>query len=174
MKRMIEAQLKPVGEVTEDVIELEAAGLATGLDRARPVLLFREKGGESILPVWLSPLDAGIAVTQNHVQAFALSPHDVSLHAMKALGIRLESCHFIELKGNQQYIELKFAGSRRLKTLRVRADHAISFCLHAQARFFCSRKFLAECREVDAHIERLEVSLNHKPSVRKNTHPYLN
>src|SRR5262245_21585407 len=123
--KKLDATLKP----TPVNIELEAFGMATGLDRARPVMLFREKGGEAVLPVWLSPVDAGIALTQHNVQAFAMSPHDVTLNLLKELGVGVEACRFTEVKGHQQYVEITFSGSRKLKEMKVRADHAISFCL---------------------------------------------
>jgi bifunctional DNase/RNase len=155
------------------MIELEPFGMTAGMDKQRPVMLFREKGGEATLPVWLSPLDAGIALTQHNVQAFAMSPHDVTLKVLSQLGITVKSCRFCEVRGHQQYVELKFSGGR-LKPMRFRADHAISFCLQARAKFFCSRDYLNTCREVDAALERLQTSLNQKPGTRRNSHPYLN
>ncbi|MGE4130007.1 MAG: hypothetical protein AB7F86_00125 [Bdellovibrionales bacterium] len=155
-------------------IELEAFGLATGMDRSRPVMLFREKGGEAVLPVWLSPLDAGIAVTQHNVQAFAMSPHDVTLKVLKAVGVGVEECHFVEVKGHQQFVEISFTGSRKLKKMRFRADHAISFCLQARARFFCTKDYLLMCREMDVDIGRMESQMKPRMDARRNGHPYLN
>jgi bifunctional DNase/RNase len=156
------------------VIELEPFGMTAALDRTRPVMLFKEKEGEAVLPVWLSPLDAGIAMTQHNVQAFAMSPHDVTLKVLRELGIQIESCWFCEIKGHQQYVEIKFQGSRKLKTMRFRADHAISFCLQARAKFFCSREYLEQCREVDADLMRVQATIKTRPGSTKNRHPYLN
>jgi hypothetical protein len=148
MKKLIEAQLKPLS----NEIELEPFGLTTGMDGVRPVMLFREKGGEAVLPVWLSPLDAGIALTQHQPQAFMLSPHDITLTIMTKLGLKPETCHFREVKGHHQYVEIFFKGSRKLKTLKARADHAISFCMQAKVKFYCTRGFLEECRQVNAQM----------------------
>ncbi len=163
-------QLKPATHF----IELEAFGMTTGMDRSRPVMLFKEKGGEAMLPVWLSPVDAGIALTQHNVQAFAMSPHDVTLGLLKTLGVGVESCRFTEVKGHQQYVEIKFTGSRKLRQLKFRADHAISFCLQARARFFCTREYLEQCRDVDADLGNMEKSMGRPMDARKNGHPYLN
>lgn len=156
------------------MIELEPFGMNAGLDKQRPVMLFREKGGEAVLPVWLSPVDAGIALTQHNVQAFAMSPHDVTLKVLGQLGIQVKSCRFCEVRGHQQYVELTFKGSRKLKPMRFRADHAVSFCLQARVKFYCTREYLETCREVDAALERLQTSLNMKSGSRRNPHPYLN
>ncbi len=157
-----------------DVIELEAFGLTSGMDKDRPVMLFREKGGEAVLPVWLSPLDAGIALTQHNSQTVAMSPHDIPLQALRVLGVQPESVHFVELKGHQQYMELRFNGSRRLKSIKARADHAISFCLQAKVKFYCTRGYLQRCRDVEAEIGRTKTAMNNRPDSARFKHPYLN
>ena len=53
------------------------------------------------------------------------------------LGVRIKSCRFCEVKGHQQYVELKFAATKSgqpspLKPMKFRADHAVSFCLQAR------------------------------------------
>ena len=170
MKRVLEAKFKPQSET----IELEAFGLTSGMDKARPVMLFREKGGEAVLPVWLSPLDAGIALTQHNAQSFTMSPHEVTLEALKQLGISLSECHFTELKGHQQYVNLIFTGSRKLKSMQARADHAISFCLQAQSKFFCTRGFLNKCRDIEAEMTHAQMPAGGKNEGRRARGFYLN
>lgn len=170
MKSIVKTQLKK----TSTSLELEPFGVTAGMDSSRPVMLFKEKGGEAILPVWLSPLDAGIALTQHNVKAFAMSPHDVTLGILKGLGVTVEACRFTEIKGHQQYVELEFSGSRKFKNLRFRADHAISFCLQARTKFYCSREYLQQSRDVEASIERMGAGMKIKSGERKNGHPYLN
>lgn len=163
--------VKAALKVKSDVIELEAFGLSTGMERSRPVMLFREKGGESVLPVWLSPVDAGITLSQN---AFAITPHDVSLTVLKELGVGVEACRFTEVKGHQQYVEIKFTGSKKVKEMKFRADHAISFCLQARARFFCTRGYLETCREIDVDLGKMEAAMGPRSRRPQAGLPYLN
>lgn len=158
----------------DEWIELVPWGVTAGANKSRPVMLFREKNGEATLPVWMSPVDAGIAITQHHVRATAMSPHDLTLNVMTTLGVKLEKCFFNEIRGFQQYVELEYSGSRKLKKMSARADHALSFCLQARAKFYCTRGYLAECREVNAELEKTEVGLMAMPAVSVNRHPYLN
>lgn len=167
MKAIIDADLK----LMTAKIELEPFGLTAGMDGARPVMLFREKGGESVLPVWLSPLDAGIALTQHQPQTFMLSPHEVTIQVLRRLGVKPRTCHFCELKGNQQYVELSFSGSRKLKALKFRADHAISFCLQAGVKFFCTRDYLEECRTANAEFDKVPPK---RADMKRNRHQYMN
>ncbi|HMN68357.1 MAG TPA: DUF151 domain-containing protein [Bdellovibrionales bacterium] len=167
--KKLDLDLKP----TDEVIELEAFGLTNSMEAARPVMLFREKKGEAVLPVWLSPLDAGIAITQHQPQSFMLSPHDVTVNVLKELGVKVDSCFFRELKGHQQYVDLIFSGSRKLRTLRARADHAISFCLQAGAKFYCTRAYLEECRQVNAEMTKMPVGAL-RADMKRAKHQYMN
>jgi hypothetical protein len=54
----------------------------------------------------------------------------------------------------------------------VRADYAVSFCMQAKVRFYCTRQFLEKCREMDAEIGQL--AHQNKSDMRRNRHTYLN
>ena len=170
MKRLIDANFTPPAEK----IELEPFGLTAGPDQGRPVMLFREKNGEAVLPVWMSPLDAGIALTQHNAHTFAMSPHEVTLHALAILGVKPETCDFIEVRGHQQYVRLTFSGSRKLKTMKARADHAVSFCLQAKVKFYCTRGYLERCRDVQAQIERTTLTAKSRRENKRPSSTYLN
>jgi len=103
-----------------------------------------------------------------------MSPHEVTLAALKELGVSLSECHFTKLKGHQQYVDLKFTGSRKLKSMHARADHAISFCLQARSKFYCTRGYLQRCRDIEAEIGQTQVPANQKSDVRRNRNHYLN
>ncbi|MBX7231841.1 MAG: DUF151 domain-containing protein [Bdellovibrionales bacterium] len=161
-------------KVGKDWIELEPYGLTASADATRPVMLFKSKKGEEILPVWLSPLDAGIAITQHQVKSPSLSPHDLTLKILQSLGVHLESCVFTEVKGHHQYVQLNFSGSRKLKYISARADQAISFSLQAKAKFFCGKNYIKDSRVLNAEMSVVLQDLRDNPSSGKNRHPYLN
>ena len=118
-RQRIDSDLRP----TDEWIELVPWGVTAGANKSRPVMLFRELNGEATLPVWMSPLDAGIAITQHHVRTAAISPHDLTLNVMTELGVKLEKCFFKEIRGYQQHVELEFSGSRKLKRIEARAAY---------------------------------------------------
>jgi hypothetical protein len=91
---------------------------------------------------------------------------------LTSLGVKPESCHFSELRGHMQYAEVKFTGSRKLKSVKSRADHAVSFCLAAKVKFYCTREFLEKAREVDAEIEQLV--MNREDKGLRNRQQYMN
>lgn len=154
--------------------EMEPYGVTASADGTRPVMLFRHMGGDEVLPVQLSPIDAGIAVTQHHAMGTTASPHDLTIKVMLGLGVQLEKCIFTEVKGHHQFVELHFKGSRKLKMISARADQAISFSLQARARFFCHPEYVRESRILNEEMTVRAKDLQLNPKVGKNPHPYLN
>ncbi len=118
----------------------------------RPVMFFRDKEETHTLPVWLSPLDAGILLCQQDKRSISKNPHNLSLKLIKSLGIDLERCVFVDIKGHHQYVDLHFAGASQLTKVRSRADEAISFCLSANVKFYCQLSFIERCRVIDAQL----------------------
>ena len=81
----------------------------------RPVMFFKNREETQVLPVWVSPLDIGIAFAQQEQPAMMSSPHHLSWRILNSLGLKLERCIFVEVKGHHQYVELHFSGSNELK-----------------------------------------------------------
>ncbi len=154
-------------------VEIVPVTVTAGLDPSRPVMVFREKEGSETLPVWLSPLDAGIAITQDHVKADATSPHDLASKVFQSLKITLKKCYFIEMKGHHQFVRLEFQGHPEIRHVTTRADQAISFCLHESSQFFVTKEYMARAREQDAQLSGFMVALKQYPDLGKNKHPYL-
>lgn len=170
MRKRIDLQLVSANKW----LELEPYGVTTSADSSRPVMLFRVLGTEDVLPVWMSPIDAGIAITQHNVSLPGQSPHDLTAKVLDQLEVRLDRCLFTEVKGHHQFMELHFKGSKKLKTIVARVDQAISFALHQKAKFYCRREYIEASRVVNAEMVGNQRDLKLNPSIGKNRHPYLN
>lgn len=167
-------KIRPKLSDSSQIVELIPWGLAPAVDGSRPLILFREKEGEMILPVWVSHLDAGIAVTQSHTATQGSSPHDLTKGILKKLGVTVKSCEFVKVKGHHQYAKLKFAGSEKLEDLEVRADHVVSFCLHSKSKFFAKKSVILKSRDVEQEMKVVSQGAAHVPDLIRNPHPYLN
>lgn len=154
----------------KDWIEMFPYGLAFAPGSTRPVMIFKDKSEKQVLPVWLSQLDAGIAVSQSGGAKTDSSPHHLTWKILDPLGVELEKCFFTEVRGHYQFVDLHFKGSAKLKKLESRADEAISFCLSSDCRFFCRIDFMDECRVLDG-----EMAMAMNPmSDTSDIHPYIN
>ena len=139
----------------------------------RPVIFFKDKEEVQVLPVWLSPLDAGIALAQQEKQEVPNRPYHLAWKILKSLGLKLDRCLFIEIKDHHLYVELHFSGVEELKKMTIRADEAISFCLSTETKFYCKSEFIDQCRVVDSGM--LGYQLNQGKSLESMDRPtYLN
>ncbi len=167
-------------EMAAEWIELYPQGISVTSTVGRPVLVLKDQRGVEVLPVWMNPLDAGIAIAELTTSSGA-TPHMVTRRMMEALKIRATRCSFVELVGHHQYVVVEFEGNEDLKAIRVRADEAMSFCVQARVKFQATRAFMRLCRDVDADMEKLETgnSANHSTgsnSFSENSskkHPYV-
>jgi len=148
-------------------------GVALSADQSRPIMIFKDKEEKMTLPVWLSPLDAGISLSQSMKQAVPSSPHNLTQKILGKVGAELKKCLFVEIKGHNQIVELHFEGHPDLKLLSHRADESLSFCLHAQAEFFAPHWFIEESRQLNSDLEGLQKGLELDPGLGQNYHPYL-
>lgn len=151
-------------------IEMFPYGLAMSPGSSRPVMIFKDESGQKVLPVWLSPLDAGIAVNQSGGGATDTSPHHLTWKILEPLGVKLKKCFFTEVRGHHQFVKLHFSGNENLRRLESRADEAISFCLSTECKFYCRLEFIERCRILDVEMA-MAVG---KDSQDANPHPYLN
>jgi hypothetical protein len=161
-----------VADENTDWVELFPAGVSVATAMGRPVLILKDPLSGDVLPVWMQPLDAGVAMAElSHTMG--ATPHAVTRQLLAAMKFKVRSCTFVELIGHHQYalIELTtFGENSDLKIeknsdqaaplhLRVRADEAMSFCLQASAKFFSTKDFMSRCRDLDVDLAKLESSL---------------
>ena len=146
-----------------DWVELSPAGISVATAMGRPVLILKDATTGDVLPVWMQPLDAGIAMAElSH--SMGATPLAVTRQLLALLKYKVRSCTFTEMIGHHQFAQIELdllplvEGNESLR-LRVRADEAMSFCLQANAKFYSTREFMARCRDLDVDLAKLEHSL---------------
>lgn len=159
----------------QEWIEVFPFGVTLAADEIRPIMVFRDATEKLTLPVWLSPLDAGISLSQEFQSSIPATPHRLTNKMLGCLGLSLEECFFVEINGHSQIVELKFgsSGPIQMKNLRHRAEESISFCLFAKAKFFAPRWFIQKSRELKSDLQSVQQGLNLDPGVARNEHPYM-
>jgi uncharacterized protein len=173
MTAIIRNNLRNIGadlKSKKEWLEVFPFGLAIGAANMRPVMIFKDKPKKRALPVCLSPLDAGIAVSQSTPDT-ETSPHELAWRILSKLGVKLEKCLFTEVRGHHQFVELKFSGNKDLDKLEARADDAISFCLRSGCRFYTTIEYIELSRVLEGQMLKAQQG-QHMPEV--NPHPYLN
>ncbi|HVK60041.1 MAG TPA: hypothetical protein VM432_00775 [Bdellovibrionales bacterium] len=152
--------------MSEEWVELFPSGIAVENSLGRPVLILKDQAGVDVLPVWMNPIDAGIALA-DMTKGTGLTPHVVSNRILEAIGLCADSCSFVDLVGHHQYVQISFkpVEQKTISTapvallgpmqLRLRADEAMSFCMTSKARFFSTKSYMTRCRALDAELTQL-------------------
>lgn len=154
-------------------LELTPFGITVHSPNARPILLLKSEDGTETLPVWLSPVSAGMALADLSKEEVAGDPLAVTRKVMNAFGAELVRCDINELIGHHQYAELHFKGNPFLTRLRVRAEDAAAFTLGLGAPFFSTREHMMQCRQIDAQLGDFEKAISVDPELGSKKHPFM-
>lgn len=173
----------------EDLVLLHPQGISAASAIGRPVLVLKDKDSGDVLPIWMQAQDANLAMGELSERSVSTS-HSTASRVIKMLGGEVRRCIFRELIGHHQFADLVIANSEfnrsgvkinRIRTLRIRADEAMSFCLQIGTDFFATREFMARSREIDMDLAKLEYNLGEGllPELKEElenssrNHPYM-
>lgn len=157
----------------KELIQLFPYGLSLNHDPSRPLLLLRDDDAEHTLPVFLTPIEAGVAIQQNNHQIIPTTPHRVTEILLESLKIKIEKCIFIAIKGHHQWMRLYLSGHPTHDSIEVKAEEAMSLCLHLNVPIFATKKFMNKSRVMSAQIDGLSKGLQLNPQALLKTHEYL-
>jgi hypothetical protein len=127
---------------------------------------------EHSLAVNLSPIETGVLIQQSAPGSLA-STHRVTELLLESLKIRIEKCVFVALKDNHQYLRLYLDGHPSHGSIKVKAEEAMSLCLHLDVPIFATKKFMHKSRVMSVEMEGLSQGLMMNPAVMTKTHEYL-
>lgn len=171
-KRVRVQTAKPVPSEPE-WMELTPFGITVHSPNARPILLLKNEDETETLPVWLSPVSAGMALADLSKGEVAGDPLAVTRKVMQAFGAELIRCDINELIGHHQYAELHFKGNHALTRLRVRAEDAAAFTLGMGAPFFSTKQHMMQCRQIDAQLGDFEKAISLNPELGSKKHLFM-
>lgn len=139
----------------DELVQLFPFGVSFGADSQRPFLLLKDASHEHTLPVAINALEAGVTLTQSNPLAVPASPHRFTGELMKSLAIEARQCVFVQIKGANQFVRVYLSGHPSVSSIRLRADEAMSLCLHLNIPIFASKAFIGRSKVLSAEIEGL-------------------
>jgi hypothetical protein len=157
----------------KDLIRLRPYGLSVSTDFARPFLLLKDENHDYTLPVAINPLEAGVALTQANKSVAPTTPHRFTEVLLESLQMQIERCVFVEIKGHFQFVRLFLKNHPTQKTLKVRADEAMSLCLHLDIPIYASKEYIAKSRVMNAEMDGVSADIKAHPSIMQKNHPYV-
>lgn len=137
----------------KDLIQLFPYGLSVTTDAARPFLLLKDEAHQYTLPVAVTPIDAGVALSQSNKEYLQSSPHKFTALLMQSLGIEIKQAVFVEIKGSHQYVRLYLSGHLQMNSMKLRADEAMSLCLYLSIPLFATKSFIGRSQVMSAQVQ---------------------
>ena len=157
----------------EDLIKLIPFGVSLNLDPSRPIIIFKDEKGHHSLPVVVNPLEEGITLGQSSPSAMAVTPHKFTQALLESLNIKISRCVFVEVKGHSQYVRVFFEGHPSHGSIKVRADEAMSLCLHLKVPIYATIKMMEKSRVMNAELEGLVQGVAKKTGILNRNSEYL-
>jgi uncharacterized protein len=157
----------------QNYLKLIPYGIQMSADGALPILLLKDEKGLNTMPVALNHLEAGITLTQSNKAIAPTTAHRVTEVLLHALDVKIEKCVFADMKGAHQYVHLQLIGHPSVPFIRVRADEAISLCLHLNVPFFATVQHMNQARVMSSeHSEQMKVIMAN-PDHQVRHHKYM-
>lgn len=166
-------QDEKVDFIHQDLVELKPYGLSLANDTTRPFLLLKDEKGLYTLPVSISQIEAGMTLTHSSVSQPEMSPHKFVEKLIESLDIKIEKCVFIEIKGLHQYVRVYMSGHPKYQSIKLKAEEAMSLCLHLKVPLYASIDFIQKSKLMTAEISYAAKNLLHQPeflNFKKNCH----
>jgi bifunctional DNase/RNase len=172
-KSLMEAGYTEENISEKDLVRLYPFGVQVPTDGTRPLLLLKDEKGDSVMPVALTPLEAGVTITQSANNVATTTPHKLTETILNSLDITIESCIFVEIRAPYQYVVVKFNGHPQITSLKLRADEAMSLCLHLNVPLYATQTYIAKSKVLAAEIEGLAKGIALNPELLKTTQKYI-
>ncbi|MGZ3769060.1 MAG: bifunctional nuclease family protein [Bdellovibrio sp.] len=137
----------------KDLVQLFPYGLSVTTDAARPFLLLKDEAHQYTLPVAVTPIEAGVALSQSNKEILQSSPHKFTSVLMQSLGIEIKQAVFVEIKGSHQYVRIYISGYPQLNSVKLRADEAMSLCLYLGVSLFATKSFIGRSQVMSTEIQ---------------------
>lgn len=157
----------------EELIRLEPFGVSLTQDPNRPTLLLKDQSGQHVLPVLLTPMEAGLTIQHSNKSLPPTSPHRAAERLLDTLNIKIERCVFVEIKNRLQYVRLFMENHPTHGSIKLRADECMSLCLHLGVSIYATAAFMAKSKIMNVEVEETKRALMLNPGAFVKHHQYI-
>lgn len=171
-RRILSSDMTPKTGV-ESLIEMKAFGVNLMGEGGLPILILRDEAGHFSLPVPLSPMDAGLALSQSSTAARPSSPHKAAAHIFKAMNVKVTQAVFEEIRLQKQLLRVFFTGHPVEKSLLMPAEDAMTLCLHLEVPIYASTEFIKKSQELVSELQGLMEGIRSKAGMLKRNHAFI-
>ena len=128
----------------QDLIQIKPLGLSFTHDLQKPFLLFRDLENKKTFAVGISPIEAGIFISQNQQSSLIkkTGPHLFLAEIMSLFDVQIKRCVFVQIQPEAQYVRLYLTGHPMVSSLKFKAEDVMSVCLHLEVPIFVTQDMI--------------------------------
>jgi len=116
------------------MIEMKVFGLALDEESQVPVLILKDSGEETVLPIWIGAMEAmAISLSLNDVELPRPMTHDLLLNMIRKLDAHVVAVNITELTEGTYYANIEVEVEGGIRRIDSRPSDAIALALRAKA-----------------------------------------
>lgn len=128
-----------------EMVEVMIDSVRVSLTNQQRIILLRELGGETFLPIWVGPYEAeAITIALQEIEISRPQTHDLLISVFSHLNARLIRVEVTELRGDVFYGNLVLEVNGGQMMIDTRPSDAIALAVRAHAPIFVSKSILVE------------------------------
>ncbi|GEM_PF-3307668 len=154
-------------------IELKPLGVGISQITNRPELLLKNEEKDLIIPILISPLDAGVMIQQSGRSKSLSSPYLVTERILKEVGWTLKKCYLTGIDSSGQVLSRLEFTSPKKNIDNIKADQSLPLSIYLGVKIYATTetiwKIKASNQGQNDHMQEYHI-LN---SVSDRGHTYL-
>jgi bifunctional DNase/RNase len=128
-----------------EMVEVMIDSVRVSLTNQQRIILLRELGGETFLPIWVGPFEAeAITIALQEIEIARPQTHDLMISMLSHLNARLLKVEVTELRGDVFYGTLVVESEKGQLRIDTRPSDAIALSVRAHVPIYVSRDILSE------------------------------
>lgn len=128
-----------------EMVEVMIDSVRVSLTNQQRIILLRELGGETFLPIWVGPYEAeAITIALQEIEISRPQTHDLLISVFSHLSARLIRVEVTELRGDVFYGNLVVEVNSGQMNIDTRPSDAIALAVRAHAPIFVNKSILLE------------------------------
>ena len=135
-----------MSEVSED-LEMYVAGLVIDPASNAPIVVLKDKDGETCLPIWIGPAEANaIASALKNIPVTRPMTHDLLADVIASLGARVIKIAVTSLQENTFIAEIELVVGDVVKVIDARPSDAIALAVRSSAPIFVAGEVIDQAQ----------------------------
>jgi uncharacterized protein len=131
--------------------EMNIRGLLMDPTTNSPIVILKDVGSETLLPIWVGPYEANsIASEIEKISSPRPMTHDLLRNVINEFGAEVKRIVVTELRDNTFYAVIELLWNGRLMLLDSRPSDAIALALRADCPIFVRDEVVESSRSVEA------------------------